>query len=214
MLVATLGCFAGCRDRADRYTEAEHLERVAALAEKRYMGEGSEYTSYEVHPVYNEYDELGYFVIDFLPQGYVYVKLNEQATPWLSMYTRDDFENTVWYPYTVEEGTNSVVYDENGTQLVYVNRKFKEDVEGNYISYRVSHFKAANIGEERRYFLPVESTIDLCLADRKAYVPAVKRGDSFLNLISMQTLQYSVGMKSSEQALMDMSYMPKSFSDL
>ena len=38
MLVAMLGCFVGCWDRADRYTEAEHLERVAALAEKRYMG--------------------------------------------------------------------------------------------------------------------------------------------------------------------------------
>lgn len=37
------------------------------------MGEDSEYTGLEVYPIYNEYDELKYALIEFEPQGGVFI---------------------------------------------------------------------------------------------------------------------------------------------
>ena len=44
------------------------------------------------------------------------------------------------------------------------------------ILHETSHFKTANIQDEKRYFLKY----------RSKYIPAVKRNDKFLNLISME----------------------------
>ena len=209
LLVAGLSCFAGCEKKWKWFTEEQHLERVRKRVEERYMGEGSEYTSFEVFPVYNEYDELGYFVVDFQPQGYVYVKLNERASFLRNMYTRDINENQRWYPYTIEEGMSTIV--DNGE---YVNRKFMEDGEGNYISYCVSHFKAANVGEERRYLLPVEREIDVTIAWDVCYIPAIKQGDVYQNLISRETMDYSPGMKNAVYAMADIQFFIDSLSAL
>ena len=54
-LVAASLCTGGT---AGSYTEEQHIQRVTARAEERFLGEGSEYTGLEVYPIYNEYDEL------------------------------------------------------------------------------------------------------------------------------------------------------------
>ena len=208
ILVATLGCFAGCADRAENYTEAEHLERVAALAEKRYMGEGSEYTSFEVHPLYDDSETLRYFLIEFAPAGYVYVLLKSETSLFGGgdMYQRGSPESALWYPYTVEKGAECVVPDESGRMVEYRDRRLKTDADGQYISYRVSHFKAANINGERRYFLPVYFGEE---SRTPSFIPAVRRGELFLNLVSMEELQYRPEMVTGQDAVSDISFFAK-----
>ena len=66
LLLGMLLSFSSCR--ASSYTEEEHIARVTERAKERFLGEGSEYTGLEVFPVYNEYDELNYMLIEF--QGF------------------------------------------------------------------------------------------------------------------------------------------------
>ena len=68
LLLGMLLSLSSCR--ASSYTEEEHIARVTERARERFLGEGSEYTGLEVYPVYNEYDELNYMLIEFQPQGF------------------------------------------------------------------------------------------------------------------------------------------------
>lgn len=207
LLVAGLSCFAGCVDYANRYTEDQHLERVRKRVEERYMGEGSEYTSFEVFPVYNEYDELGYFVVDFQPQGYLYIELNKDSI-WTSMYMLDDTGDDLWYPYTIKQGNECVLPDKDGNERLYVNREVKKDSDGNYICYRVSHYRAAGVQNEKRYLLKIRSTAELGIST--GLIPAVKRNGTYINLISMEEMEYTIGMESAEEPISDILFFPKS----
>ena len=120
--------FVGCDDlvaiidEASNYTEEEHLQRVSALVEKRY----------EVHPVYDEYEDLKYFVVDFEPEGYVYVRISEKITLFSAgMYLRDRPESKFWRPYTYAPGAECTVPDENGELVTHHDVMYKQDEEGN-----------------------------------------------------------------------------------
>ncbi len=161
------------------YTEAQHLARIRKRAEKRYLGEGSEYTSLEVYPVYNEEDAFEYALIEFEPYGFLYVVIGGWNTPWTYMYTEHSGgPSNLWYPYVFEEGAVSVVPNDHGYNETWKGRRVFQDENGEYISYRVSHFKAANIQGERRYILP-------------RGIPAVKRGENYIDLISGKEIPVS-----------------------
>ena len=211
LLVAGLSCFAGCEKKWKWFTEEQHLERVRKRVEERYMGEGSEYTSFEVFPVYNEYDELAYFVVDFQPQGYLYIELNKDSI-WTSMYMLDDTGDDLRYPYTIKQGNECVLPDKDGNERLYVNREVKKDSDGNYICYRVSHYRAAGVQNEKRYLLKIRSTIELGIST--GLIPAVKRNGTYINLISMEEMEYTIGMESAEEPISDISFIPKSYFNL
>jgi len=209
--------FVGCDDlvaiidEASNYTEEEHLQRVSALVEKRYMKEGSEYTSYEVHPVYDEYEDLSYFVVDFEPEGYVYIYLNKKIVSFgPSMYLRDRPESKFWRPYTYAPGAECTVPDENGELVTHHDVMYKQDEEGNYYGFRVSHFKAANIENERRYFLIIYDNN----GSKRGIVPAVKRGDKYLNLASWEEMEFYPGLKSELCPYADIIFIGKPDFDL
>ncbi len=104
-----------CTGCTGMYSEEQHIQRVTERAEERFLGEGSEYTGLEVYPIYNEYDELAYMLIELEPQGFMYVCINDQ--PWLDMYAVPiDFEpNRLWRPYVFEEGVvTTIVNEETG----------------------------------------------------------------------------------------------------
>lgn len=198
------------------YSDETHTKRVRELVENRYMTETGEYTDYELFPLFNENDELAYFLVEFEPFGYVYILINEtcffQFFGGYSMYTRDHPESEVWYPYTVEKGAEGVIQQPDGTMQEWQNRKFKYDENGDIISYRDSHFKAAGTGNERRYLLEITSIAEL--GRSHGYIPAVKRGDAYLNLVSMEELQFTPGMVSDRDAISDISFIPKNNFDL
>ena len=172
-----------CTGCTGMYSEEQHIQRVTARAEERFLGEGSEYTGLEVYPLYNEYDELAYMLIELQPQGFVYVCINDQ--PWLDMYAVPiDFEpNRLWRPYVFEEGVVTTITDEEtGEMETWEDKRVLQDENGAYYGFHVSHFRAANIRDERRYFIPVSDG---------NMMPAVKRGDMYLNLVSWQEVPYS-----------------------
>ncbi len=167
------------------YTEEQHLYRIKKRAERRFLKEGSGYTGLEVYPLYNENDEFGYALLEFEPQGHLYVSVGWLESPWTDMYTLSELDPMVmWRPYVNEEGAVSVVPDFAGdgiTRTFEGRRYFKDGDE--YLGYYASPYKVANIQNERRYFITL-------IDDSSGYrstggtIPAVKRGDNYIDLIS------------------------------
>ena len=204
------GCSSGF------YSEEQHIQRVRERAEERYLGEGSEYTGLEVYPVYNEYDELKYMLIELEPQGFMYVRIEKDSTfEWLSgvgMYLCSELEPVSWMPYRVKEGMREEVVDENGHTSIYTDRELFRDENGNAIIYHQSHFKVAGIENERRYLLSIVSVSHGSGSD--ALIPAVKRGEQYLNLVDGTLIDYEPGMQSATYAVEHLSFIPKSDFDL
>lgn len=192
MLLAMGLSLAACSSKW--YSAEKHIARVRERAEARFLGEGSKYTDLEVYPLYNENDELKYMLIEFEPQGFIYVQINERERPWLSMYTMGrDVPDAFWRPYVFDRGSVQSVPDENGTLQICKDRRFLQDEDGEFYGFYVSHFKAANIGEERRYLLTLtlrtgEST------SQTYYIPAVKREDGYFNLVSWKRIPFDCAM--------------------
>jgi hypothetical protein len=189
--------FAGCNAKAEWYTIEEHIERISKRVEKRYFGEDSKYefTDYEVFPLYNEKDEFAnYCVVEFEPYGYIYVEVTDK-TIGHGMYLRRDDNNGLdweWQRYRINEnGETPEPY--NGNQWSQKKDKdgkvieetlfYEVDESIEFIYRKNSHFKEANIVREKRYLLrmPDWSSVG---------IPAVRRGDKFLNLISMEEFRY------------------------
>ncbi len=200
------GCSSGF------YTEEQHIQRIRERAEERFLGEDSEYTELEVYPVYNEYDELRYALIEFEPQGFVYVSIGEKAYPWKDMYTLSDTEPESWMPYRVKEGARENVYDADGNLLYQTtNREYIRDENGQVFIYNESPFKVAGIKDESRYLLITEMAG--FLGGGRSWIPAVKRGEQYLDLVDGALIDYTPGMESA-YATADIAFINKSNFDL
>ena len=208
VLIAAVLC-AGCS--SDMYSEEKHMQRIRERAEERFLGEDSEYTGLEVYPIYNEYDELKYALIEFEPQGFVYVLINEQEYPWRGMYTLSDTGES-WMPYRVKKGAREDVYDADGNLLYQTtDREYFRDANGQVIIYNESHFKVAGIENERRYFLSTELTVFIGLSH--GLIPAVKRGEQYLDLVDGAMIDYTPGMESA-YAIAEIGFINKANFDL
>lgn len=202
--------FGGCS--ASSFSEEQHLQRIKERAEKRFLGEDSEYTGLEVYPIYNEYDKLKYALIEFEPQGFIYVYINDRAYPWNSMYALSDTKPESWMPYRVKEGVRDNIYDESGNLIDQaLNQEFFRDENGQVVVYNDSHFKVAGIENERRYFLSTELTI--FLGRERGLIPAVKRGEQYLDLVDRTMIDYTPGMESA-YAIADIGFINNSGFDL
>ncbi len=194
------------------YSEERHIQRITKRAEERFLGEGSTYTGLEVHPVYTENDELRYALIEFEPQGFVYVSIGERAYPWKGMYTLSDTESESWMPYRVKEGAREDIYDADGNLLYQTtNREFIRDENGQVIIYNESPFKVAGIKDERRYLLKMNRTESL--GGGGFWIPAVKRGEQYLNLVDGALIDYTPDMESAYAGI-DIGFINKSNFDL
>ena len=176
------------------------------------MGEESAYTSLEVYPIYNEYDELKYALIEFEPQGFLYVAIGDRSYPWKGMYTLSTTEPESWMPYRVKEGLKEEVTDENGHVTTFYDREFFRVESGHVIIYQQSHFKVAGIENERRYILSIVSTVPGLYGGSR--IPAVKRGEQYLNLVDGNLMDYEPGMESATYAVADIIFIGKSYFDL
>lgn len=201
---------------ATNYSEEEHIERISDMVEQNYIGGDSKYaavrgyieersqragdtvyyTDYKVYPLYDGNGEFTYFcIVEFEPSAYLYVKIWNKGIGH-SMYSRCETQmNEPWKRYRIREnGETPLPYDD----VQWVNETnenifYEADESGEEIIHTESHFRAANIGEtERRYLLSVvgDSGIEK--------IPAVKRGDKYLNLISMEEFEYSPTLSAKE----------------
>ena len=153
----TIMCRSSCM-----YSEKGHYRRIKKRIEERFIETGV-HKEYELYPLYDEEDKLRYFVVDF-PTNYHIIRINKYDLGCLgvSMYTL--FETDPWQRYVLENGEK-------------VCEKDKDD---NDIFYNQSPYKVAGIKDEKRYLMCVQQDSNF------NYVPAVKRGDKYLNLISMK----------------------------
>ena len=190
----------GCSIMASSYSEEQHMQRIRERAEERFLGEG------------NEYDELKYALIEFEPQGFLYVHIGERAYPWKGMYTLDEREPESWMPYRVKEGATEEVTDENGHVITFRDREFFRDENGDAIIYHQSHFKVAGIENERRYIVSIVSTVPGLYGGSR--IPAVKRGEQYLNLVDGNLMDYEPGMESATYAVANIIFISKSAFDL
>ena len=184
--------FVGCVPPADKYTEEEHIARVSKRVEKRYMQDGSEYTSYTVFPLYNADDELEFLLVEFEPYGFVYILIYNKSmvvTLVSGMYLRDYHEGQSWQRYTIKDGESVYETGENGEP----------------IEYNDNHYKVAGVANERRYLLHIR--VDEI---NSKYVPAIKHGDKYLNLVSMEEFDFSLGQIYEDQPVADITFIPKS----
>ena len=164
----TIMCRSSCM-----YSEKGHYRRIQKRIEERFIETGV-HKEYELYPLYDENDKLKYFVVDF-PTNYHIIKINEYDLSCLgvSMYTL--YINNPWQRYVLENG----------------EKVYEKDKDGNDIFYKQSPYKVAGIKDEKRYLIEVSQ------GSSSSYVPAVKRGDKYLNLISMK--EEEIVLKSNEQ---------------
>lgn len=211
ILLMVAGLFVGCSSSV--YSEEQHLERVKERAEERFLGEDSEYTGLEVYPLYNEYDKLKYVLVELEPQGFMYVRINDKEYPWRGMYTMSSLEPEFWIPYQMKEGAREDVFDADGN-LIYqtTDREYYRDENGQVFVYHQSHFKVAGIENERRYLLAFISTLHG--GHTRMLMPAVKRGEQYLNLVDGKLMDYEPEIESATYASVDFAFIGKSAFDL
>ena len=168
IIPTTIMCRSSCM-----YSEKGHYRRIQKRIEERFIETGV-HKEYELYPLYDEEDKLRYFVVDF-PTNYHIIRINKYDLGCLgvSMYTLSI--NNLWQRYVLENG----------------EKVYEKDKDGNDIFYNQSPYKVAGIKDEKRYLMCVQQDSNF------NYVPAVKRGDKYLNLISMK--EEEIVLKSNEQ---------------
>ena len=206
VIVLSIFSLAGCTVKASDFSDEEHFERVTKLVEKRYIQDNEDYTGYKLYPLYNENDTLAFFLVDLEPCGYVYIQINDEDLSKIggrSMYTRDCNENRIWRRCTVEIGNTALMTDERGQTVAYPDTKWITDENDEITDYYDSHFKVANICDEKRYLLKIvqNGTYD--------YMPAVKRGNQYLNLVSMELMDYESEFETKKYAVAHLGFIAK-----
>ena len=182
------------------YTEEQHLQRISKLVEKRYMGEKSEYTSYEVFPLYDQNEKMKYCIVEFEPYGFVWVKINDNDFNY-GMYSRREMDKNGWSRYEY--------IDTKQTSSSEDNIKWETDEGKERIYYKESPYKVAGISDERRYVVTIIQAIHY-----PSTVPAVKRGDKYLNLMDMKEFEYVPESETFVYPYFSMSVPPKHHFDL
>ncbi|MCR4726861.1 MAG: hypothetical protein K5753_06570 [Clostridia bacterium] len=193
--------------KASWYTEAEHVERISERIQKRFIdGEDllimryitsnntvcHDYraTGFEVYPIYDENDRLKFSLVEFQPYGYMYVSIQDEHFKIFrclhfdsSMYSLSAVQGEpAWSPISSdkdEEGDYLWETDENGIQ------KFCEQ----------SPFAVRGKKEERKYFIRYETR------NGWTYIPAVKSGDSYINLFSENSFELVGGVPNKPQVV-------------
>ena len=185
--------------RVSDYTVDEHVERITERAKERYLKDKfSKYTDCKVYPLYDANDKFAnYCVVELQPTGYVFIAvkdvnlLRHLLFGTNGMYTRCDIPLRKWRRYKfaiddeeqITDGDRQWIFDPSEYTPYYNrNRIYEADGDGQFIYNTDSPYKIANIVDERRYLLNVDS--------KYTYIPAVKKGDKFLNLISTEEFEY------------------------
>ena len=145
------------------YSEKDHYRRIQKRIEERFIETGV-HKEYELYPLYNIDDNLSFFVVDFSTTFHI-ISINSfdySCISGTSLYTL--FDTDPWQRYVLENG----------------EKVYEKDEDGNDIFYNQSPYKVAEIKDEKRYLIRVRQD------SNSGYIPAVKRGDKYLNLISMK----------------------------
>lgn len=193
-----------CRKSPNRYTTEQHIQRITERVDDGFKDwvyeDGSRYTDFEVYPLYDENEELKYFLIEFEPYGFVFVELRHEESidfSWFgfrrSMYGLSNvYGDETWSPYTIDETTDEPCWDvdENGAK----------------INYNKSPYYVTQNEDERKYLLYCDQSAE--------YICAIKRGEMFLNLIGGNMIDVSNGDLQKNQPIIFISFIADKRFDL
>ena len=200
LLISSVFTLSACKaliyyDDPARYSTAQHVDRIKKIVQEKYIGDG-EFTDFAVYPLYDKDDNVIMYLVEFEPCGYLYVNVTKPYWPASrEMYQKNcagfsasdnkfsryrisdtqpqEFEGKTW------KNKEKVTVSDN---YVPESMKWYESDEKGIIVYHSSPYKAANVQNEKKYVLQMEEC---------DYVPAVKRGEKYLNLVSMEEFTYS-----------------------
>lgn len=203
MLFSSLFMFAGCTHKAKYYTVEEHTQRVRERMEKRMEEPYYEsFTGFEVYPLYDVNDKLGFFLIELEPHGFLFVIVTDehwQLFSWSSMYKMGGgrYVKETWSPYTIDE-TNS--QPEPDTDKIWM-----VDENNEKICYNRSPYYVTNNLNEKKYLLRT---------DEGGYVCAIKSGEKFINLVSLTEFEVTNGKAPGKEPGLIIGFIPKEASAL
>ncbi|MBE5753242.1 MAG: hypothetical protein E7343_04160 [Clostridiales bacterium] len=196
--------FAGCKNSPNDYTVEEHIGRIRERMRARDLTEeypvGFTYEDFEVYPLYNEKEEVKYFLIEFEPYGFMFVAVRE-IQPSLgtiifkhSMYILSSLhsENHPWSPYVVDEAKGDAYHPEA--------REWLLDDKGDKIYYAKSPYYITNNIEEKKYLFVMRSG---------GFILAIKKENCFINLISGEKIICVDENLYKTQAVLDISFIGK-----
>ena len=188
--------------RVSDYTVNEHVARITERAKERYLKDKfSKYTDCKVYPLYDANDKFAnYCVVELQPAGCIFIEVNDVNLllhllfGTNGMYSRCRSRPGIeWRRYKIAsdgeeqitDGDRQWIFDPSEYTPYYNrNRIYEADGDGQFIFHTDSPYKIANIVDERRYLLDIDSK-------HGNYIPAVKRGDKYLNLVSMEEFEYN-----------------------
>jgi len=193
--------------KSDWFSEEFHLKQIRKRIEKKYISGECEYESYEIYPLYDENDEFLFYLVEFEPQGFLYVNINEEVYTIArclggrGMYTKSSVEGVEdkWQRYRIEI--------DGGEGAVKQKKTWEKDATGNDVYYECSPYKAANILNEKLYLLNIKKNGD-------EQIPAVRREDKYLNLVSLELFEYNSNLDFEMQATTIIGFWPKKEADL
>ena len=216
VIAITVGCvWTEVANNPNYYTADEHFERVCELAEEK-VGKDN----YKIDYLYNEKDELFGFLIEYsadiggLDIVMVHNPSFSQKVSGVSMYCginanymrykirkeeTEVFENGIKW---IRPDKEVLQIEKNGkveAQLAveaYPDRLWEINENGSGIMHTVSPYALAGADDEMKYLLQVKQN------GKTDYIPAIKKGDKYLNLISLEEFEYQYEYAQEEQAVM------------
>lgn len=204
LLFCTGITFTGCNKNIDDFTVEEHIQRITERMKARDLTEeypfGFTYEDFEVYPLYNENEELNYFLIEFEPYGFMFVYVRE-IKPSLAMIIWNDSmyslssmhnESFPWSPYVVDETKGNTYHPEAQEWLL--------DENGDRIYYAKSPYFVTDNIEEKKYLFGVENG---------GFIPAIKKEDCFINLVSGEKIIHVDKNLYKTQAVLYVSFINK-----
>lgn len=185
----------GCTKYPEDYTLEEHIDNITKKVQKRFMDGSSEYDSFAVYPLYDENNKLTHFLVEFEPFGFLFIELGIQrfrsnflTVPGMYMYCKK-YCNITWHRYRLcVNGIEPQPYDNHewivseglAMSIECLNARFEADENGYILEYKKSPYYISNSLNKQLYFLQLPL----------GGIPAIKRGDMFVNLISMENIEY------------------------
>ena len=165
-------------------SEEKHIARITEEVKERYDTNENFIVS-SLITVSNPESELDHFLVEFEEGSFVLVRARPTNIILFNMYHRAEYFSG-WYRYRFDLSDREHIVYQDGIYW----RKSKDtregktcfyecDSEGKYIRRHKSPFLEAGVENETKYLFRVRD---------RAYVPAVKRDDKWLNLISMKVI--------------------------
>ena len=146
-------CFSfGC-EKASSYTEEEHIARITerVLSKGTTWGfpEDKPYHSFEVYPLFNENEELQFFLVEYEPYGFSFIMLTDEdffaCFSGITMYlmSSEFTAENVWSPY-IRDLSFSQPYPNQDKQWIL-------DEYGQKINYNKSPFYVYDKNKVEKY---------------------------------------------------------------